>query len=85
MSISERSSRTLYIVELIIFALPPTFALATWTFLVGPSAFVVFLSSVPMLAASILFDIPQTPGVTLVVSAFSGAAAVLIGMARLRS
>ncbi|TLX16313.1 hypothetical protein [Rhizobium sp. MHM7A] len=79
-SISEKSSRTLFVLELVIFALPPTIALASWTFLVGPSAFIVFLCSVPMLAASISFDIPQTPGMTLVVMALSGAAAALIGM-----
>ncbi|NRP70883.1 hypothetical protein ILFOPFJJ_01765 [Ensifer psoraleae] len=80
MSISEKSSRTLYVVELVIFALFPTFVLAAWTILVGTSALFVFLSSFPMLAASFLFDIQQTPGEALLLMALSGGAAVLAGM-----
>ncbi|WP_150852014.1 hypothetical protein [Sinorhizobium arboris] len=79
-TISEKWSRSLYVVELVIFALIPAVALAAWIIFAGLVALFGLLFSIPMLPASILFDLPQTPKGMLQLLVLSGAIASLTGM-----
>ena len=80
MIISEKLSRRLFVAELIVFALVPTFALAAWTIFAGLPAVFMLLFATAMLVASILFDISETPGDMLQLMALSGGVAILAGM-----
>lgn len=80
MVISEKTSRILYVAELIVFALLPVLALTAWTIFAGLPALFTFIWSIPMLAASMLFDISQTPGEMLQAMALSGMIAGLAAM-----
>lgn len=80
MIISEQSSRRLYVVELIIFALVPALVLFVGTIIAGVPAVFVLLCATAMLMASILFDISETLGDMLQLMALSGAVAILTGM-----